>query len=313
MRIAFTTCCAFSAILLSCKPSPEKADDPRPLAVATTTMVRDLVSIIGGDDVRVVGLMGPGVDPHGYIPKIGDTKLIEQADAIFYNGLHLEGRFHTTLEAMARRGQNTIAVTKSINPQSLLAPEEDFEGSHDPHVWGDPLLWAETIPTVVTALSNLLPEQAETFAARGETYAARLVEIHQWATNTLATLPPESRVLVTSHDAFFYFGRAYGFEVRGLQGLSTVSEVGIHDRTRLVADLKRLKVPTVFPETSVNDKGLEAVAKEAGVKLSPSELFSDSLGTPNDTFEHKGETFDRGTYLGMFVHNITTIKQGLQP
>ncbi len=297
----------------SCDSRSGPNDDPRPLAVATTTMVADLVSEIGGDDIRLVGLMGPGIDPHSYIPRIGDTKLLDEADVVFYNGLHLEGRFQTTLESMEKRGKKTVAVTRSIPAGRLLAPEEGFEGAYDPHVWGDPLLWAETVPSVIQALSELIPARADEFATRGKAYASEIRKIHEWAAETMAIIPDENRVLVTSHDAFFYFGRAYQFEVRGLQGVSTASEAGIEDRTQLVKYLKDLKVPTVFPESTVSDKGLAAVASEAGVKLSEAELFSDALGTPGDTFQHHGVGYDRGTYLGMHAHNVTTVTTGLQP
>lgn len=303
----------FAVAFSSCDSPSGAMDDSRPLVVATTTMVADLVSGIGGEDIRLAGLMGPGIDPHSYIPRIGDTKLLDEADLVFYNGLHLEGRFQTTLESMEKRGKKTVAVTGSIPVGRLLAPEEGFEGTYDPHVWGDPLLWAETVPSVVQALSELIPARADGFQARGKAYAAELRKIHEWGAETMAMIPEGNRVLVTSHDAFFYFGRAYKFEVRGLQGVSTASEAGIEDRTQLVKYLRDLRVPTVFPESSVSDKGLAAVASEAGVKLSGAELFSDALGTPGDTFRHHGVSYDRGTYLGMYAHNVTTIATGLQP
>jgi manganese/zinc/iron transport system substrate-binding protein len=304
---------AIIATLSSCNPNSNSSDDSRPLVVTTTTMVTDLVSVIGGENIRIVGLMGPGVDPHSYVPRIGDTRLLDQADVVFYNGLHLEGRFQSTLEALAQRGKKSVAVTNSIPIDRLLAPEEDFVGTYDPHVWGDPRLWAETIRSVVDTLTEILPENAEEFKSRGDAYAAELQATHELAVKLLSSIPSQNRILVTSHDAFFYFGRAYEFNVSGLQGVSTASEAGIRDRTELVEYLRKLNVKTVFPETSVSDKGLAAVADEAGVQLSKSELFSDALGKPGDTYEFNQITYDRGTYLGMHVHNVTTITQGLAP
>jgi manganese/zinc/iron transport system substrate-binding protein len=313
MKLNWLVAVSLIALISACDPGTNASGDDRPLVVTTTTMVTDLVSVIGGEDIRIVGLMGPGVDPHSYVPRIGDTRLLDQADVIFYNGLHLEGRFQSTLEALAQRGKKSVAVTKSIPTVHLLAPEEDFAGTYDPHVWGDPQLWAQTIDSVVNTLTEILPEKSMDFKSRGDAYTAKLQAAHELAVDLLSIIPSENRILITSHDAFFYFGRAYDFEVRGLQGISTASEAGISDRSELVQQLRKLKVKTVFPESSVSDKGLAAVAAEAGVRLSKAELFSDALGKPGDTFLHNQIRYDRGTYLGMHIHNITTITQGLTP
>ncbi len=298
----------------SCSPVEKTGgESDLPLVVATTTMVADLARVIGGDRVEVRGLMGAGIDPHSYVPKLGDSRLLEQADVVLYNGLHLEGRFQSTLEAMAERGLNVVAVTDGIDPANLLAPQEDFEGTKDPHVWGDPLLWAETIDTAVAALAKADPEGESTFRERGEAYKKELEALTLWATEKLAPLPVEKRILVTSHDAFFYFGRAFGFDVRGLQGVSTAAEAGVKDRANLVAYLRAQGVKTVFPETSINAKGIAAVAEEAGVKLSSEPLYSDSLSSPGDMATVDGETYDRGTYTGMVKHNLNAIVKGLKP
>jgi manganese/zinc/iron transport system substrate-binding protein len=305
------TSLALALLVVSCSP-PDSPDDGTLRVVATTTMVADLAREIGGDRVRVAGLMGPAVDPHSYVPKLGDTRLLEQADVIFYNGLHLEGRFQNTLEAMAGRGRKVVAVSAAIPEERLLAPQEDFEGAVDPHIWGDPEIWAHAIDPVVAALSAADPDGGEGYRSRGQAYHAELRQLAEWARAELAQIPPERRVLVTSHDAFFYTGRAFGLEVRGLQGVSSAAEAGLRDRAELVAFLRQRGVRTVFAETSINPKAIAAVAAEAGVALSPAPLFSDALGTPGDTFPHDGRTHDRGTYTGMLRHNVLAIVEGLQ-
>lgn len=300
-----------SLCFVSCSGDKSPSDD-RPLVVATTTMVADLARVIGGDRVNVQGLMGPGIDPHSYIPKLADTRLLENADVVLYNGLHLEGRFQSTLEAMAKRGRNVVAVTDGIDPAKLLAPQEDYEGTKDPHVWGDPRLWAATIDTTVSALTKADPEGAEAFRQRGDEYRTELESLMKWSQEKIAAIPEDKRVLVTSHDAFFYFGQAFGFEVRGLQGVSTATEAGIKDRSNLVAYLRSQGVRTVFAETSINAKGISAVASEAGVAVSGKPLYSDALDAPGNTDTIDGETYDRGTYTGMLKHNVNAIVTGLK-
>lgn len=309
LKLAF----ALSAALLvaSCSRKEEKKDG-RPLVVATTTMVSDLAKVLGGDRINVQGLMGPGVDPHNYVPKLADTNLLEKADVVLYGGLHLEGRFQASLEAMTKRGRNVVAVTDGIDKASLLSPQEGFEGTKDPHVWGDPQLWKETVDTAVAALSKADPEGASTFRANGDAYKKQLDGLTEWATDKFSVLPADKRVLVTSHDAFFYFGRAFGFDVRGLQGVSTTAEAGLKDRSNLVEYLRKQGVKTVFSETSLNAKGIAAVAAEAGVAVSDQPLFSDALGTPGDHETVDGETYDKGTYLGMVKHNVNSIVKGLK-
>ena len=292
--------------------SDRAADDGRPLVVATTTMVRDLAEQLGGSSVRVVGLMGPGVDPHNYVPRMSDSRLLEEADLVLYSGLHLEGRFQSALEAMAKRGRHVVAVSAGVPDERLLAPQEDFEGTKDPHFWGDPQLWSLAVEPVVEALRKIAPNDSEAIAERGKAYRSELAELDSWARKKLAQVPEGRRVLVTSHDAFFYFGRAYGFEVRGLQGVSTAAEAGLRDRSGLVDFLRAQGVPTVFAETSINEKGIAAVAREAGVKLSPESLFSDALGEPGNVATVDGESFDRGTYTGMLKHNVNAIVEGLK-
>jgi manganese/zinc/iron transport system substrate-binding protein len=300
-----------SVFVLACS-NEKSTTDSRPLVVATTTMVADLAREIGGDRVNVQGLMAPGIDPHNYVPKLADTRLLEDADVVLYNGLHLEGRFQATLEAMAKRGRTVVAVTDGISPNQLLAPQEDYEGTKDPHVWGDPLLWAATIDTAVQALTKADPEGAQEFRTRGDAYRAELESLMKWAQEKITAIPEDKRILVSSHDAFFYFGRAFGFDVRGLQGVSTATEAGLKDRSTLVTYLRAQGVRTVFTETSINAKGISTVASEAGVSVSEKALYSDALDAPGITDTVDGETYDMGTYTGMIKHNVNTIVNGLK-
>jgi manganese/zinc/iron transport system substrate-binding protein len=285
----------------------------KPLVVATTTMAADLVRVIGGERVELVGLMGADVDPHSYVPRISDSRVLERADLIVYNGLHLEGRFQKTLEEMAARGRGVIALAETLDAEKLLSAADDFPGTKDPHVWGDPRLWAEVVGPLVEALGAMAPEHADEFRERSEAYLKELETLDGWARETLAAISPEHRVLITSHDAFHYFGRAYGLEVRGLQGISTATEAGLRDRRELVKFLREKGIPAVFPESTLNAEGIATVANEAGVRLASAALYSDALGQPGDIFEIDGSTHDRGTYLGMIRHNVHTIARNLTP
>ncbi|MDA0766365.1 MAG: zinc ABC transporter substrate-binding protein [Verrucomicrobia bacterium] len=312
MKIGLAGCAGLLALLgVGCQKQREESDG-RPLVVATVTMVHDLVKEVGGERVRVEGLMGPGIDPHTYKPKITDAALLEEAAAVFYCGLHLEGKMQESLEKLAERRGGVHAVTGGIPEEMLLEPQEDFEGHYDPHVWGDPELWKETVKVVVQGLSEIDPEGAEYYEERGSAYEKRLEELKAWALERVAEVPEDQRLLVTSHDAFFYFGRGFGFEVRGLQGVSTVSEPGLKDRAELVKFIGQRGIRTIFPETSVNPKAIAAVAAEAGVRASGEELFSDAMGTPGDVVELHGERYDKGTYVGMVKHNVNSIVDGLK-
>jgi manganese/zinc/iron transport system substrate-binding protein len=269
--------------------------------VATTSVVADLVREVGGERVQVAGLMGPGVDPHLYRASEGDVRRMSGADIVFYNGLHLEGRMAELFDRMAARGLATVAVAEAVPAERLLSPPE-FEGSYDPHVWMDVGLWKEAARRVGEALAQLDPAHAAGYAERAARYAARLRELDDYVRGQAMTLPEERRILVTAHDAFNYFGRAYGFQVRGLQGISTVAEAGtadVQDLARFVADHG---IPALFVETSVSPRSIQAV--QAAVRARGSEvrvggdLFSDALGGPGTGAE---------TYEGMIRHNIDTI------
>lgn len=277
------------------------------LQVETTIgMIADLVRQVGGDRVEVGQLMGPGVDPHLYKPTSRDAARLAKADAIFYAGLMLEGRMVDLFQKLGKRGQHVFAVTASIPKDRLLQPE-GYEGHADPHLWFDVSLWARTVPAIVEGLSAADPEGAALYRDNGEALRQRLETLQAWCLEKADELPKEKRVLVTSHDAYNYFGRAYGFRVVGLQGVSTVSEAALADMANLVDFLKENQVKAIFVESSVNPAAIQRVAQDAGVAIG-GELFSDAMGRPGEM--HDG--FDTGTYEGMVRYNMTTIVEALK-
>jgi manganese/zinc/iron transport system substrate-binding protein len=268
--------------------------------VATTGMIADAAERIGGGRVLVDGLMGPGVDPHGYKASAGDVRRLARADLVLYNGLHLEAAMGEVLEGMGRR-KRTVRATEWIEPAQLLAPAE-FEGSWDPHVWFDVRLWALVVRRVGAALSEADPPGAAEYDARTAEYVLELEALDAWVRERVGLLPPERRVLITAHDAFNYFGRAYGFEVMGLQGISTSAEAGTADVQRLARELVARRIPAVFVETSIPRRTLEAVRAAAAargfhVEIGP-DLYSDALGSAGTP---------AGTYVGMVRHNVESI------
>ena len=274
-------------------------------ALATVGMVGDGVGRVGGDRVAVATLMGPGVDPHLYKPSESDILRIGQADVVFYVGLHLEGKMGEVLERTGKR-RPVVAVTEGIAPDRLLKPEA-FEGAYDPHVWMDVALWMETVRRVEETLSALDPESAAGYRERAETYLRELAELDAYAKRRIAEIPPESRVLVTAHDAFNYFGRAYGLEVLGLQGISTETEAGVGDVQGLTSVLVDRRIKAIFIESSVPRRNIEAVQAAARARghhvAIGGELFSDAMGDAGTP---------EGTYIGMIRHNVDTIVNALK-
>ncbi|MGA7904195.1 MAG: zinc ABC transporter substrate-binding protein [Terrimicrobiaceae bacterium] len=275
-------------------------------AAVTIGMAADLVRQVGGDRVEVNQLMGPGVDPHLYKPTATDAGRLSKANVIFYSGLMLEGRMGDLFARLARSGKKVYPITESV-PEELLTEPKEFQGHYDPHIWFDVSMWAQTVPTIVRGLSEVDPGSAELYEKNGNALVARLGELHQWCKDTAAELPENQRILVTSHDAYNYFGRAYGFKVIGLQGVSTVSEAALADMANLVDFIKKQKVKAIFVETSVNPAAIRRVAEDAGVKVG-GELYSDAMGNPG---EMRGG-FDTGTYDGMVRYNLKTIVGALK-
>lgn len=273
---------------------------------ATTTMVTDLVKQVGGDRVEAQGLMGAGVDPHLYKASASDVTKLQGADVIFYNGIFLEGKLQDIFEKMSKGGKRVLAVTESIPQEKLLHPS-DGTGHADPHVWFDVVLWAQCVDVVVKGLSETRPADQEYFTQRGDAAKKAMADLHQWALKRAGELPKEKRILITSHDAFGYFGRAYGFQVVALQGISTVVEAGGADMAKLVDFIKQNKVPAIFIESSVPPATLKRISEDAGVKIG-GELFSDAMGTPGQM----ENGYDLGTYEGMIKHNLDTVVNALK-
>lgn len=273
--------------------------------VATTGMIGDVVEHVGGERVSAITLMGPGVDPHLYAASEGDVTRLREADIIFYNGLHLEAQMANVLERMGESGSRTVAVTDAIAREELLAPPE-FEGAYDPHVWFDVSMWMQTVDIVRDALSELDPESSDFYEQNATAYLAELQALHDYVLEQAERVPAQQRVLVTAHDAFNYFGRAYGFEVRGLQGISTAAEASTADVQDLARFIAEREIPAVFIESSVPQRNIEAVqaaVRSQGAEVSiGGELFSDAMGSPGTP---------EGTYIGMVQHNIDTIVSAL--
>lgn len=300
-----STCGALLLAPASCARS-EAADDGR-LAVATTVgMITDIATRVGGERVRVTGLMGPGVDPHLYKASAGDVRTLATARIIFYNGLHLEAAMAELLAEMDGRVR-TRAVTDGIDRSLLLTPPE-FQGAYDPHVWSDVRLWMSAVETVAETFAEVDPEGADGYRERAAALLAELEELDDWVRAEIERVPDSLRVLVTAHDAFHYFGRAYGFEVRGLQGLSTVTEAGAGDVQQLADFIVRRRIPAVFVETSIPRRTIEAVraaTRSRGFDVAiGGTLFSDAMGDPGSP---------EGTYPGMVRHNVRTIVDALAP
>ena len=277
---------------------------------ATTTHVADMVRGVAGDAVEVSGLMGPGVDPHLYKPTSQDVRKLNNADVVFYSGLLLEGRMADLLDKARRRGRRVYAVTDNIPHERLIYPSGKTTYP-DPHVWMDAELWITGIDVVVTSLSEVDPANAGLFAERGEALKQDYLATHAWALDRVQTLPESQRILITSHDAFNYFGRAYGFKVVGIQGISTVSEAGLADIANTVDLIQKHQLPAVFVESSVAPAAIERVSRDAGVQIG-GQLYSDALGQPGELLiGPDGTSYDAGTWVGMLKHNVNTIVAAL--
>ncbi len=299
-------------VLLVCGAVACSPQDPQDEAlrypyrvVSTTGMIGDLVREVGGEQVESVTLIGEGVDPHLYNPTRSDVATLMAADVVFYNGLQLEGRMTDVLIRVGRDGKPVYAVTDLID-ETYLMDSEEAEGYHDPHVWMDVGAWIKALDVVTGALSEVDPAHADQYASRAAAHRERMEELHDYALRAIDTIPERNRILITAHDAFNYFGRAYDIEVRGIQGLSTESEAGLQDINRLVDLLVERNIGAVFVETSVAEKNVRALiegARSRGqtVRIGGT-LFSDAMGEAG-TYE--------GTYIGMIDHNVTTITRAL--
>lgn len=285
---------------VACAAAPTTADDGRLSVVTTIGQIADAAAIVGGDHVRVTSLMGPGTDPHLYTAIASDIDKLRDADVVFYNGLFLEAQLEDALEQLGER-QPVVAVSSGIDPARLL-PSANYADEYDPHIWFDVTLWMSTVEKIRDTLVSLDPANAADYEANAAAYLAEMAALDTYIREQANRLPEGQRTLITAHDAFNYFGRAYGFEVLGLQGISTASEAGTADVQRLAEFIAANRIPAIFIESSVPVRTVEAVqaaVRARGFEVAiGGELFSDAMGDTG-TLE--------GTYLGMVRHNIDTI------
>ena len=271
----------------------------------TTNVITDLVENIGGDHVSVTGLMGPGVDPHLYRPSASDVKALQNADIIFYNGLDLEGKMGDIFVKIGRDGTSVLAVSENIPSESLLVL--DTNGNFDPHIWWDVELWTEAAKVVATGLKEYDPKNSEKYDNNLLEYLNQLDTLNSNNLNKINSISSEQRVLVTAHDAFQYFGHAYGFEELAIQGWSTDSEAGIREIQNLADEISKREIKALFIETSISPatiEALKAAVQDRGHNIViGGKLFSDAIG-------EKGTI--EGTYTGAFTHNIDTIVKALK-
>jgi manganese/zinc/iron transport system substrate-binding protein len=293
---------AFAAL-----PLPALAQGARATrgVVATVAMVADVVKDVGGGRLRVETLIGEGVDPHLFRPTRADIAKLLAADAVFGNGHRLEGRMGDVLDRVRAAGKPVVLLAESL-PRERLRANAVYPDAADPHVWMDPILWAEAAKATEAPIARLAPDTRESMADNLDRFRARCARLDAYAREALGTIPPSQRVLVTAHDAFSYFAARYGFEVESIQGLSTESEANLADIEALVRKLAERRVPAVFAETSVPDRAVRALIEGAAARghrvALGGNLFSDAMGRPG-TYE--------GTYEGMLDHNITIIARAL--
>ena len=295
--------CLCVVFLFACK-SPTKPSGKLKVVV-TTSMLTDLVKNIGADLIEIEGLMGPGVDPHLYKASEGDVSKLFNADVIFYNGLHLEGKLVAVFEQMEAQ-KTTVALGEFLAKEGLIGSDY-FASNYDPHLWFNIQYFKEFSDKVTSVLSKKDPKNAASFTANNLAFQQELDLLQTTVVNTIATLAPEKRILVTAHDAFNYFGKAYGFKVVGLQGLSTATEAGVQDVQKLSDYIIANKVKAIFIESSVPRRTIEALeaavlSKGHQVSIGGS-LYSDALGDVGSV---------EGTYIGMFLYNVKTIVNALQ-
>lgn len=275
--------------------------------VATTTMIADLLTNAGKGRVLVESLMGPGIDPHSYEPRESDVSRLMEADVVFYNGIHLEGKMADLFEESAKK-KHVFAIADGLLPEDIR--KEIQTNTPDPHIWFDVQLWIKCLEFVNAKLIEIDPDNSSIYETNKKKYLATLNELHQYVKQQADKIPKEQRVLITAHDAFGYFGNAYGFQVRGVQGINTVAEANSGEIGALATFMVKNKVKAFFVESSVPRKNLEKL-KEVAALLDPNfmlssggELYSDALGPKSSP---------AGTYEGMVKHNIETIVKALVP
>jgi ABC-type Zn uptake system ZnuABC Zn-binding protein ZnuA len=293
----FSLAVIFGVILSGCGTKENKTTSGKIRAVSSITIINDIVRNIGGDKVEAVSICGVGIDPHTYKPKPNDPRTVSECDIVFINGLALE---HWIEEMVHNAGGNkkVVTVTEGITP---ITDEMGF-GDPDPHAWFDVKYVKTYSENIAKALIELDKPNESYYRRNLESYIKKLDSLDAWVKTEIEKIPAEKRLLITSHDAFRYFGKAYGLEVRGLQGISTEAKAQTEDVKKLVDLIKERKLKSVFIETSVNPKLLEEISRETGATVGGT-LFSDSVGDEG-TFE--------GTYIGALTHNVKTIVKALK-
>ncbi|MEM1237795.1 MAG: zinc ABC transporter substrate-binding protein [Pseudomonadota bacterium] len=304
MKLSKRTLLAAATAFAVAAPAGLAQAEEKQKVVATTGMIADAVTQIGGDLVEVRSLMGPGVDPHAYRQTRTDIVAMAGADLVLWNGLYLEAQMEDFLLELGQDAP-VVPVAEAV-PENLLLGSEDYEGRFDPHLWMNPNLWSRVVVSIRDALIDTHPAGDAAFAANADAYLQELTDLARYTNDVLSSVPVESRVVLSSHDAFNYFGNAYGFEVVGIQGISTESEAGLQRIAELVDMLVDRDIRAVFVETSVSDRNIRALIEGAAAEghevIIGGELFSDAMGEPG-TYE--------GTYIGMIDHNATTIATAL--
>ncbi|NEM97868.1 metal ABC transporter solute-binding protein, Zn/Mn family [Pontibacter burrus] len=307
-RTSLLTLLLLCLLCFGCAQTIDKGPVPegkKMYVVTTTGILGDAVKNIVGNAATVDAIMGSGVDPHLYKATQGDLQKLTDADAIVYNGLHLEGKMGEVLGKLDRF--KTVITGSASIPEQQLLRSQAFADSHDPHIWFDVQLWQLVVQHVAAELQKKDPKNAELYARNAQTYLGKLGQLHASTKQAIASIPEQQRILITAHDAFGYFGKAYGIEVRGLQGISTVSEFGLQDVSRLVNFIVDRKIKAVFVESSVSPKAIEAVvigSKQKGheVRIGGT-LYSDALGKAGTP---------EGTYIGMVEYNVNNIVSALK-
>lgn len=298
----------FLVATLGCSGDQPRARDQRDInsntieVLVTTGMVADLVRKVGGSHVNVTQLMGPGIDPHLYKPNRDDIQSILDSDIVFYSGFHLEGKMTSTLNQLASQ-KRVVAIAEKISDAQLI---QDEQGQVDPHLWMDIELWSKLLLPIANELTEISPNLAEEFRVNAMKATDELKQLHEFGIQAIATIPESKRVLITSHDAFQYFGRAYQIEVAGIQGLSTESEAGLQRINQLVDMITLRQISAIFVESSVPAKNIESLIEGANARSHQvkvgGELYSDAMGAISS---------EQGTYIGMMSHNLKTVVQSL--
>jgi len=294
------------ALLISATAcSNETVDNGKVTIVTTTTMLEDMAKTIGGDYVNVEALMGPGIDPHLYKASAGDVSLMQNADLVVYSGLHLEGKMGEIFENLESTDKHIVMIAKNLPEEKIITDEST--GAHDPHIWFDVALWEKASYNLLQGIIEVDPEHESEYVLNHQKYIKDLQDLDSYIHTQIATIPEESRVLITAHDAFKYFGKAYGMKVLGLQGISTSSEAGTGDVTALANYIVENQIKAIFVESSVPKKNIEALqeavsAQGFDVEIG-GELYSDSLGSTGS---------DAETYIGTVKANVDTIVGALR-